>query len=103
MHTTTTEQFLLERTGGAVQIQIPALAQLLNINLVTLRNSISQKRFPIPTFVLAGHRYAFVRDVAAWIDSARELAPPPPRVGRPTKVEQLRRRLAAQQQARGEI
>lgn len=96
--TTDTEKFILEQTDGAIQIQLPQLAKLLSINLVTLRNNICQKRFPIRTFVLAGHRYAYVRDVARWIDSARELAPPPPKIGRPTKIEQQQRRLAAENQ-----
>jgi hypothetical protein len=91
-----TESFLLQLTGGAVQVQIPLLAKLLNINLVTLRNNISQKKFPIRTFVLAGRRYAYVQDVARWLDAARVgIDVPPPKLGRPTKLEQLHRRLAA--------
>ncbi len=63
------QAYLLERYGPHLDIQ--ALAAETGLSTGTIRNQISQRRFPIPTRIVCGRRVADWRDVASWIDQVR--------------------------------
>lgn len=65
----------------------------------TIRNAISQGRYPIPSFKLGGKRVFRLLDVADYIDGLCAADPSHaanrrPRRGRPTKVQQQAKLLA---------
>lgn len=64
-----TQAYLLEKYGA--RLGVPALAAELGITPGTVRNQISQARFPVPTYLDNGQRFADYRDVAQYFDARR--------------------------------
>jgi hypothetical protein len=68
----TTEVFMFEKYGP--RLNVPQLAELLNITASTLHNQRSAGTFPIPTYRDLGKIFADYRDVAAHFDRLRQIA-----------------------------
>jgi len=65
----------------------------------TIRNAISQGRYPIPSFKIGSKRVFSLVEVAGYLEALRTADPSHPanrrpKRGRPTKTEQLSRRQA---------
>ena len=63
---------LVERYG--LRLNVDQLAEVLDVQPGTVRNQISAERFPIPTYLDQGRRWADARDVAAYLDACRDRA-----------------------------
>ena len=66
------QAYLIERYG--LRLNIEHLAEVLGMSAGAVRNQISEDRFPIPTYVDQGKRFADHRDVAEYLDQVRERA-----------------------------
>lgn len=66
------QMVVFERYGA--RLDTGGLADLLQIERGTVLNQISAGRFPIPTYVDSGRRWADFRDVAAYLDAKQREA-----------------------------
>lgn len=64
--------YLLERYG--LRLALAQLGEVLDMSAGSIRNQISEERFPVPTYLDQGRRYADHRDVAEYLDAARARA-----------------------------
>lgn len=64
--------YLIGRYG--VLLDTKALSEIFNLKLGSLRNSINEARFPVPTFCEGGKRTADVRDVVNHLNARRQSA-----------------------------
>lgn len=64
--------YLIEKYG--LRLTLDDLAQELDMAAGTIRNQISEDRFPIDTYLDQGRRFADYRDVAEYLDRLREQA-----------------------------
>jgi hypothetical protein len=64
--------YLIERYG--LRLTVEDLAEVLDITPGAVRNQVSARTFPIPTYVEGNRRFADYRDVAAHFDAARAKA-----------------------------
>ena len=71
-------------------LSLEQLADLAGLAVRTLRNWISAGQFPLPVVKLGGSVRVKLVDVANWID--RETIDPRHKVGRPSKLEVMRKR-----------
>lgn len=67
-----TQAFIVERYG--LRLNVNQIAEMLDIKTASLANQISANRCPIKTYIDGGRRWADYRDVAEYIDTARERA-----------------------------
>lgn len=67
-----TEALVAERYG--LRVGIEKLAELLGISKGAAYNQLSAGKFPIPTYLDGGKRWADYRDIAAHFDACREAA-----------------------------
>lgn len=65
-----TQALVAEKYG--LRLGIPELAKLLGMDKGTIYNQLSSGKFPIPTYVDGGKRWADYRDVAAHFDKCRQ-------------------------------
>lgn len=74
---------------GALILQVKHLAIIKGQSQQVVRNDISSKKFPIPSFLDGGRRCATALSAAIWL--AKQDTPPPPKPprGRPTKAALL--------------
>ena len=64
--------YLIERYG--LRLSLEQLGQELDMSAGSIRNQISEGRFPVLTYLDQGRRWADYRDVAAHLDSLRAKA-----------------------------
>lgn len=64
--------YLMERYG--LRLTVEQLAEALGITEGAVRNQISRRTFPIPTYVDQGRRWADAQDVAEYVDQCRQRA-----------------------------
>ena len=76
---------LREMFPNKMRISTSDLASTLGLNPQSIRNAVGKKTFPIRTYIDGHLMYADLRDVAAHLDSMREVK----RIGRPTKASKL--------------
>lgn len=67
-----TQMIVAERYG--VRLDTKSLAVVLGIAEGTIRNRLSARTFPIPTYEDGGRRWADYRDVAEYLDKKRDEA-----------------------------
>lgn len=80
-------------------LSVRQVSQITSETEQTIRNAISQGRYPVPSFKLGSKRVFRLLDVANYIDSLCAADPSHPanrrpRRGRPTKVQQQAKLLA---------
>lgn len=66
--------YLIERYG--LRLSLDDLGRELSMSPGAIRNQISEGRFPIPTYLDQGRRWADHRDVAEHLDRMRAQAKP---------------------------
>lgn len=66
------QMVVFERYGA--RLDAGGLSELLQVSRGTVLNQISAGRFPIPTYVDGGRRWADFRDVAAYLDAKQREA-----------------------------
>lgn len=66
------QAMVFERYGA--RLDTSELAELLKLERGTVLNQISAGRFPIPTYVEGGRRWADFRDVAGYLDQKKREA-----------------------------
>lgn len=64
--------YLIEKYG--LRLSLDQLGAELDMSAGAIRNQISEGRFPIPTYLDQGRRWADYRDVAEYLDSQRAKA-----------------------------
>ena len=64
--------WLLEKYGP--RLSMAQLAEVLHLNRATIYNQVSSGKFPVPTYLDQGARWADCRDVATHMDALRESA-----------------------------
>ena len=64
--------YLVDRYG--LRLSVENLGEVLDITPGAVRNQVSAGRFPIPTYLDGGRRWADYRDVAAYLDRLRSTA-----------------------------
>lgn len=77
-------------------LNVKQVAEITSTAAATIQGAISRGDYPIPSFKLGGKRVFRLIDVAAYIDQQFAAANSPKRRtkrGRPTKTEQMARRL----------
>ena len=67
-----TTAWLLERYGPRLNLE--QVAEVLGMTAGAVRNQISAERFPVPTYLDQGRRWADARDVATYFDECRARA-----------------------------
>lgn len=65
-----TQMIIAERYG--VRLDTRQLAEVLGLKEGTIRNRISARSFPIPTYQDGGRRWADCRDVAEYLEQKRQ-------------------------------
>jgi hypothetical protein len=64
--------YLVDRYG--LRLSVEQLGEVLDITPGAVRNQVSAGRFPIPTYLDGGRRWADYRDVAEYLDRLRSTA-----------------------------
>ena len=64
--------YLVDRFG--LRLSVENLAEVLDITPGAVRNQVSAGRFPIPTYLDGGRRWADYRCVAEYLDRMRKTA-----------------------------
>jgi|688.fasta_scaffold1121758_2 hypothetical protein len=64
--------FLMERYG--LRLTLDQVAEVLGMSVGAVRNQISKRTFPIPTYSDQGRRWADAQDVAEYVDQCRQRA-----------------------------
>ena len=80
-------------------VTLSELSSITTQNVKTIQNGILKGEYPIPSFKIGGKRVFRLLDVADYLDRQFAFANKPKsnkKRGRPTKVEQIARRQAAQ-------
>lgn len=67
-----TQAFIVEKYG--LRLTIEELAEVLDRKRGTIYNQLGKGTFEIPTYIEGGKRFADYRDVATFLDAARERA-----------------------------
>ena len=98
-HFDRTAELLIELFAPAVLLTLKQVAQVTGQAEQTLRNLISEGRTTLPNCKVGGKRMVHILDLANWLDKQRIpneaqflAAEPLRKPGRPTKVEQRRRK-----------
>jgi len=66
------QAYLIEKHG--LRLSLKQLGEELAMSAGSIRNQISEDRFPIPTYLDQGQRWADHRDVADYLDQKRAAA-----------------------------
>ena len=66
------QAYLLEQYG--LRLTLDQLGEVLGMSAGSIRNQISEDRFPVLTYLDQGRRYADYRDVAEHLDAVRKTA-----------------------------
>lgn len=81
-------------------LTVEQVSEITSEHPQTIRNMVSQKRYHVPSFKVGRKRLFRLTDVASFIDRQFQSDPGQtirarPKRGRPTKIEQMARRQAA--------
>lgn len=78
-------------------LSVDQVGEITSEHPQTIRNMVSKGAYRIPSFKIGSKRVFWLSDVAAFLDEQRRTTAkgPRPRRGRPSKVEQLAKRMTA--------
>ena len=84
-----TLEIILARFDGQVLIPLVDACKVIGMSIQTARNQLVNGNFPIPTVLRGNRRFVHVSDLAAYVDSIRNLVSPKAKRGRKSKASKM--------------